>query len=323
MKRRVFVVGIAALGVAYPATVRAQKVFRVGVMISQPVPNAFTAAFAAGIREHGYVEGRTIQIEYRSVEGNFERYPEVAAELVRLGVDVIVAGGTAATRAAKVATGTIPVVFPGVTDPVAEGFVHSLARPGSNATGFSLIESEINTKRIQVLKELLPQVKRVALLVNPREMVTVDLQVRATADAARALGVELQVLRAGNREEIREAVAAARNRRAEAFIAAASAFFAAHRKLLVELAAQNNLVALWQHRQFTEVGGLISYGPDFAELYRGAARYVDRVLKGAKPGELPVEQATKFELVVNLRTATAQKVNIPSSLLVRADQVIR
>ena len=322
-KRRTFVLGVALASLTTRVAAQPQKMFRVGMMLAQPAPSPLTNAFVDALRGYGYVEGKTLHIEYRSVEGKFERFPQVAAELVRLGVDVIVAGGTAATRAAKAATRTIPIVFPAVTDPIAEGFVHSLARPGSNATGLSLVESEINAKRIQVLKELLPRVKRVALLVNSKEMATVEQQVRATEDAARAQGVELLVLRAGTIEEIRQAFSAAKSGRAEAFIAHASAYFATHRKVLVDLAAQYNMAALWQHRQFTEIGGLLSYGPDFAQLYREAARYVHRIRNGANPAELPVEQATKFELVINERTAAAQKLRLPTGLLMRADQVLR
>lgn len=322
-RRRLVLGGLATLATARIAVAQPSgKIPKIGVMLAQPVPNALQQAFRAGLREHGYIEGRDIQVEYRSVEGKFERYPALAEELVRQRVDVIVAGGgSPAIRAATRATRTIPIVFPASTDPVAEGFVQSLSRPGTNATGLSILESDINPKRLQLLNELLPKLERVALLVNPAVPMA-DQQVKAVEGAARAMKAETHVVRAGRPEELEGAIRAAKSARSEALIVVASSLFAAHRVRLIALVDEHRLPTVWEHRQFTQAGGLVSYGADIADMYRASARYVDRILKGAKPGDLPVEQATKLELVINLRAAKTQGIAVPQRLLVRADQVI-
>jgi putative ABC transport system substrate-binding protein len=216
-------------------------------------------------------------------------------------------------------TRTIPIVVPAAADPVAEGLVQSLARPGGNVTGLSIISSDINAKRLQVLKELLPKARRVGLLVDP---VNPDAAVIATQGAAKAFGLQLEVLIASAPEKLANVFQTAKKSGLEALIVAASPTYNFHRRLLVELAAENRLIAIWEHRQFVLAGGLMSYGPDIADLYRSAARYVHQILKGAKPGDLPVEQATKLEMVINLKTAKAQRVVIPGTLMVRADELM-
>lgn len=297
---------------------------RIGLMLAAPIEGPFAQAFRQGLRELGYVEGKNIHVEYRSAEGRPDRFAAMAAEMVRLQVDVIVAGGGGpSARAAMQATRTTPIVFPAAADPVLEGLVQSLARPGGNATGLSIISSEINAKRMQVLKELLPNLRRVGFLADPKMGGMVeDAAITATQRAALALSLQLEVIRASSPEEFARAFDSARNARAEALIVSASSTFNAHRRQLIELAAKQRLVTLWEHRQFPLAGGLLSYGPDIADLYRSAARFVDRILKGAKPADLPVEQATKLELVVNLNAAKALGLKIPPPLLVRADQVI-
>lgn len=322
MRRRDFVLGsIAMLAASRTLAQPLRTRPKVGVLLAQRIPNAYMEAFRSGLQELGYVEGKNILVEYRSVDSAFDRYPAMARELAQLQVDVIVAGGgAAAVRAAKQATATIPIVFPASRDPVDEGFVQSLARPGGNITGTSILESQINAKRVELTKQLLPRARRVAVLFD---LVAGPAQVGSTELAARALGIELRILQASKPEEIDKAFADARNGGAEALIVSAAALFAAHRNRLIALAAEHRLATVWEHRQFTHAGGLLSYGPDIADLYRSAARYVDKILKGAKPAELPVEQATKLELVINMQTARAQGIAVPNGLLARADEVIQ
>jgi len=323
MRRRSFLAGVAALAAMRHAGAQPRSgVPRVGAMFAQRIPNAFYEAFRRGLLELGYIEGKNIQVDYRSAEGDLARYPAIAAELVRLKPDVIVSGGGApATRAAHGATRTIPIVFPVATDPVAEGWIKTLARPGGNLTGLSILESEMNPKRLQLLKEIAPSVLRVAVLIHANVPLT-DTLVRAMERAAAGLEVKLQFFKVDRLEELEPAIRSARQAHAEALIVSASSLFAAHRVRLIALAAEQNLLAVWEHRQFTQAGGLVSYGADIADMYRSAARYVDRILKGHRPGDLPVEQANKLELVINLRTAKAMGIVIPARLLVRADQVI-
>jgi putative tryptophan/tyrosine transport system substrate-binding protein len=317
---------LAALGAARLAGGQERrKLPRIGLMLAGPIEGPFTQAFRQGMRELGYVEGQNIEIQYRSAEGAPDRFSAIAAEMVRLPVDLIVSGGGGGSaRAAMQATRTIPIVFPAAADPVREGLVHSLARPGGNATGLSIIESEINAKRMQVLKELLPKLQRVTMLVDPKMGSMVEQTSIAGAQAAaRAFGLQLEVLRASAPDEFAAVFDSARRTRAEALIVVASSTFNAHRGRLVELAARHRLVTVWEHRQFPLAGGLLSYGPDIADLYRSAARFVDKILKGAKPADLPVEQATKLELVINLKAAKALAIEISPTLLVRADLVLQ
>jgi len=292
-------------------------------MLAAPVNSPFAAAFRQGLEGLGYVEGQNIRLEFRSTEGRPERLSDVAAEIVRLKPDVIVSGGGGvAAKAAMKLTRVIPIVVPATGDPVAEGLVQSLARPGGNVTGFSIISSEINAKRLQVLNELLPKARRVGFLADPG-MERVDESVAGTQRAARAFGLQLEILTASGPEEFAAAFQAARKGGLDALVVSASSTYSAHRKRLVGLAAENRVVTIWEGRQFVLDGGLLSYGPDIADLYRSAARYVHRILNGANPADLPVEQATKLELVINMRTAKALGLKIPGPVLVRADQLIQ
>ena len=325
MIRRRVVLGsaLALFGPLWRAQGQAPKVPLVGIVFALPLPHAFKDAFQQGLREAGYVEGRNILVEYRTTGGRPELFAALAKELVSLPVDVLVAGGGGpGVRAAMNATRTIPIVIPASTDPVREGWAQTLARPGGNATGFSIVETEINAKRLEVLKEMLPAVRRVAILNDPKAG-NADDQIRALEKAARTMNVQVPAFRASDARELDAVFQAIRAAKCDALVVTASSTFNAHRERLIALAHEQRMPTLWEHRGFSVVGGLISYGPDIGELYRSSARLVDKILKGAKPAELPVEQASKLELVVNLKTAKAQGVAIPPALLVRADQIIQ
>ena len=307
---------------AAPLAAEAQqpaKIPRIGILRSGSPPDPFVEAFRQGLRELGYVEGRNISIEYRWAKGRNERLPDLAADLVRLKVDIIVVGGFQAL-AAKRATTTIPIVMAVAPDPVGTGLVASLARPGGNVTGFASLSDALPGKWMELLKETLPRVSRVAVLWDPAT--SADL-VRDSEAAARALGVRLQTLKVGRPEDVGTAFAEAQKNRAEGLVVLASAFFQAHRTRLVELAAKHRLPTMYFNEDFVVgSGGLMSYSADFKDLFRRSATYVDKILKGAKPADLPVEQPTKFELVINLKTAKALGLAIPRSLLLRADQIL-
>jgi putative tryptophan/tyrosine transport system substrate-binding protein len=300
------------------------KVPRIG-FLTTPSPTAaayYLEAFREGLRELGYVEGKTIAIEYRFAEGRPERLPALAAELVRLKVDVIVTGGPPAPEEAKQATSTIPIVFAVAGDPVGEGLVASLARPGGNITGLASIAAEVVGKQLELLKEVVPKVSRVAVLQNPSHSAH-PLMARQAEGAARALGVQLHILQAGSPAEIDAAFAAMRSQRIGGVLVLRGSLFLAQRTQIAALAAKSRLPAVYGTREEAEAGGLMAYGASLPLLYRRAATYVDKILKGAKPADLPVEQPTKFELVINLKTAKALGLTIPPSLLQRADEVIR
>ena len=282
-------------------------------------------AFLQGLRDLGYVERRNLLIDYRDAGGKPERFPALAAELVALKVDVIVtAGGTAAALAAKQATTTLPIVFAAVGDPVAEGLVTSLGRPGGNVSGLSVTSPELIVKSLELLKQAVPGVSRVALLLKPDSMPDRARKDRleAAAGAAKTLGVRLQVVEARGPEDFDRAFSDMTRARADALQVATTPVFESQRRRLVDLAAQNRLPTVYAFKSWVEDGGLMSYGPDIFDLYRRAATYVDKILKGARPGDLPVEQPTKFELAINLKTAKTLGLTIPASLLLRADQVI-
>jgi len=279
-------------------------------------------AFRQGLRELGYVEGQNIAIEYRFGEGRPERLPALAAELVRLKVDVIVTAAPAAPEAAKQATNTVPIVFAVVGDPVAVGLVASVARPGGNITGLSSIASEVVGKQLELLKEVAPKVSRVAVLQNPSNY-SHPPTLRQAEGAARALGVQLHILQARTPTEIDAAFAAMRSQRAGAVLVLRDGLFRAQRTQIAALAAKSRLPAVYGNREYAEAGGLMAYGASTPHMYRRAATYVDKILKGAKPADLPVEQPTKFELVVNLKTAKALGLTIPQSIRIRADHVIQ
>jgi putative ABC transport system substrate-binding protein len=279
-------------------------------------------AFQDGLRQLGYIEGQNITFVIRSPEEGGKPLADLAAELVSLNVNVIVTAGPPATRAAKNATGTIPIVMATMGDPVESGFVASLARPGGNVTGLSLMAPELAGKRLQLLKEVVPRASRVAMLSNPTNPGSA-LTVRETEAAARVLGVQLQPLEMRAPEEIDRAFEAAIRGRASALIVVDNPLVLSHRARIVALAAKSRLPAIYGFREVVEAGGLMSYAADLSDLLRRAATYVDKILKGAKPADLPVEQPTKFEFVINLKTAKALGLTIPQAILFRADQVIQ
>ena len=313
----------ASLGTA--AAQRAEKAPRVGYLTpgshaDQGRQRRFEA-LRQGLRELGYVEGKNIAIESRWAEGQYERYPALAADLVRSKVDVIVAVGGAAAQAAQQATRTIPIVMVAVNDPLGSGLVSSLAHPGGNVTGTSFMAPDLVGKQFEVLKELVPKVSRVALLKNPGNPASAS-QVREAEAAERALGVRLQTLEARNPQEIDSAFAAMTRERAGALLIFADGIFLNQRRQIAELATERRLPAVYGSMQHAEAGGLLAFSANLFDLERRAAVYVDKILKGARPGDLPVEQPTKLELAVNLRAAKAVGSAIPPSLLQRADRVI-
>jgi ABC-type uncharacterized transport system substrate-binding protein len=329
MDRRRFLVTSLAGALAAPLVAEAQqatKVARIGYLLSNPAANPHLhEAFRQGLRDLGYVEGRNLVIEYRSAEGKLERLPALAAELVALKVDVIVAGGgTPAALAAKQATKTIPIVFVPLADPVTSGLVTSLARPGGNVTGLSVLLPELVGKCLEQLTRAVPGVSRVAVLWQPDaypERTGKDM-LKGADVAARALGVRLQFLEARGPADFDRAFSGMTRARAGALTVLTSNMLLGERRRLVDLAAENRLPAVYTWREFVDAGGLMSYGPDLVDSFRRAATYVDKILKGAKPADLPIEQPTKFELVINLKTAKALGLTIPQSVLLRADRVI-
>jgi len=278
-------------------------------------------ALRTGLRDLGYVEGKTLTIEFRWAEGKHERLPELAAELVRLRVDVIVTQGTPGALAAKQATATIPVVMPVVADPVATRLVASLARPGGNITGGSWVSHEVSAKRLELLRDAFPRTKRVAVLINPGNPSNAPI-LQAMELAARSLKLEIPQFEARGPQEFESAFTAMAAKRVDAVTIIDDAVLIANAKAIANLAAKKRL-PLMAFNETVEAGGLMAYGANFPEMWRRAASYVDKILKGTKPGELPIEQATKFELVINLKAAKALGLTIPQSLLQRADEVIR
>jgi ABC-type uncharacterized transport system substrate-binding protein len=281
----------------------------------------FIAAFHQGLSEAGWVEGQNVAVEYRWAEDHYDRLAALAADLVDRKVDVIVTIAGAPALAAKSATSTIPIVFAGVGDPVGFGLVASLARPGGNLTGFSNINVELTPKRLELLSELVPQAKVIALLVNPNNPNTESI-IRDVQEAAGAKGLQLAILRAGTESEINAAFATLVEQHAGGLVVAGDPFFFSRREQLLALASSHAIPANYMWREFSAAGGLISYGTRVTEAFRQAGSYAGRILKGAKPADLPVQQTTKFELVVNLNTAKALGLTIPPSILVRADEVI-
>ncbi len=327
MNRRSFIGTLAGGLLAAPLVAEAQpagKIYRIGYLSAgAPTSNPLViAAFQQGLRDLGWVEGQNIDIEYRWAAGRFDRLPDLAADLVHLKVDVIIAAPTPAALAAKNATGTVPIVAVSLTHPVELGLVGSLARPGGNVTGLSYsVGADIFGKDLELLKEVVPRVRRVAVLSNP-DSPAQPLTVRNVKDAARSLGLQLQLLEARGPEGFDGAFAAMAREHVGALLVVQDPAFIPHRARLVDLAAKNRLPSIFTQREDAEAGGLMSYGPSLSDLYRRAGTYVDKILKGANPGDLPVEQPTKFELVINLKTAKALGLTIPPSLLQRADQVI-
>jgi putative tryptophan/tyrosine transport system substrate-binding protein len=329
MNRRIFIGTLTGGLLAAPLAAEAQqvgKLHRLGYLASNLAASSLLhEAFRQGLRDLGYVEGRTVVIEYRDAEGKLERLPALAAELVTLRVDVIVTGGgTSAALAAKQATKALPVVFPAAADPVTDGLVASLAWPGGNVTGLSLLIPDLVGKRLEQFKHAVPGISRVAVLWQPRglgQRTEMD-ELKGAEAAARALGMRLQFVEARGAGDFERAFSDMVRARAGALAVLPSPTFLYERKRLVDLAVQNRLPTVFAFREYVDAGGLMSYGPDIADMYRRAATYVDKILKGAKPGDLPIEQPTKFELVINLKTAKALGLTIPPLRLQRADEVI-
>jgi putative ABC transport system substrate-binding protein len=298
------------------------KVWRIGMLetTSTTLNAANLEAFRQGLRELGYAEGRNLIIEYRSTDGRIERFVNLAVELVGMKVDLIVARQTAAAIAAKNATLTIPVVMTAMGEPLL--VVASLAHPGGNVTGLSSVTVDIEAKRFGLLRELVPDSARIAALYNMSSP-TNPPEWQQIETAARSLGVQAQLLDVRKAEDLEPAFAAASRQRADGLIVGQDGILQANRKLVIELAAKHRLPAIYRSMEFIEAGGLMAYGPSYPDLYRRAATYVDRILRGAKPGDLPVEQPTKFELIINLKTAKALGLAIPPPLLLRADEVIQ
>ena len=325
--RRTFLAGTGAVLLPAPLAAEAQqaaKVARIGYLTVDVAPDR-SEAFRQGLRDLGYAEGRNVVIESRDAEGRPERLPDLAAELVALKVQVIVAPTTVSALAATQATRTLPIVFAGAADPVTSGLVTSLARPGGNVTGLSILGPQLVGKRLELLTQAVPGVGRVAVLRHPGssgERTGKDMLKEAEV-AGRALGVRLQVVEARGPADIDRAFSDMIRARAGALTVLVSAMFVNERRRLVDLAAKNRLPAVYPWREYVDAGGLMAYGANYDDLSRRAATYVDKILKGAKPADLPVEQSTKFELVINLKTAKALGLTIPPSLLGRADEVIQ
>jgi putative tryptophan/tyrosine transport system substrate-binding protein len=317
------VVVLLALGVIAEAQ-QPKKIPRIGYLgAASPSTNAGRReAFQQGLRELGYVDGKNIVIEWRSAEGKLDRLPALAAELVRLKVDVIVTGGGSGTRSAKEATKTIPIVMAQVPDPVGDGFVASLARPGGNITGLSALGPELSGKRLELLKETVPKLSRMAVLGTSTPPGNAQ-QLREVELAAEALKVKLQFLAVLDAKDIETAFRAASNGHAEGVLVLSASIFVSRRTQVLDLAQKSRLPAIYYSPEFVEAGGLMSYGVNDTDLYRRAATYVDKILKGAKPADLPVEQPTKFEFVINLKTAKQIGLTIPPNVLARANKVIR
>jgi ABC-type uncharacterized transport system substrate-binding protein len=327
ISRRAFTATIAGGLLTRPLVVGAQpaqKTPRVGVLLlfgAPGQPNPLVDAFRGGLRDLGYVEGQNVLIDYRWAEGQEQRLPDAAADLVRLKVAVMVTPGTPATLAARTATRAIPIVMTNVGDPVGSGIVASLARPGGNVTGLSLLDAELDGKRIELLKEAVPHLSRLAIIWSANDP-GMTLAFGRVETAAKALGFGLQNLAVREPAEFPRAFEAAGAGRADALFVTAQPFTNQHRAQILDLVAKHRLPAIYTLRSFVDAGGLMSYGPSQTDQYRRAASYVDRILKGARPADLPVEQPTKFDLVINLKAARALGMTIPTGLLQRADQVI-
>lgn len=301
-----------------------KKVPRIGYLsgIDAATHSTRVEPFRQALRELGYIEGQNIAIEYRYAEGELDRLPDLAAELVQLKVDIILASAPPPTRAAKGATATIPIVMAFSDDPVGSGFVASLARPGGNITGLSTFAPEISGKELGLLKEIIPGLSRMAVLGTSTVPQYVQV-VKEIERAAKALGVKVQYLDVLNAKDIETAFRGARKGRAQAILVLGSPVLYSHRTQIVDLAAKSRLPATYSRPEYVEVGGLMTYGVNMTDVFRRAAIYVDKILKGAKPADLPVEQPTKFELVINLKTAEALGLTIPPTLLFQTDKVIR
>ena len=325
MKRREFITLLGGAAVAWPVAARAQQPAKpvIGFLDSQSRTFAdfVLPAFRQGLKDNGYVEGDNVAVEYRFAENQIDRLPALAAELVRLPVALIIAGAPPAALAAKAATTTIPIVFGVGDDPAKIGLVTSLARPGGNLTGINFFSSELAAKRMELVREMVPAAARVAMVSDPTFTLT-EFQVRDAETAARAMGLQLQVLSASTSREINAAFANFVRERPDALYLGTGPFFVSRRVQLTQLAARHAVPAIYSGRQYTEVGGLMSYGTSLTDAYRQMGAYTGRILKGAKPADLPVVQSTKFELVINAETARMLGLTVPDKLLAAADDVI-
>jgi len=326
MRRRKFITLIGGAAVAWPLAARAQqagKVWRIGFLsaISREASFRSYAALRQGMRELGYVEGKDFVIEWRSVEGKYERFPEIVGELVQLKLDVIVTGVTAALPPLRRATSTIPIVMAYSTDPVGNGLVASLVRPGGNITGLAGSSDDSSPKQLELLTTVVPNVSRVGLLGNP-DTETYSSVLKSARDAAQKVGLLVTPIEARNPQEIEIAFAALTKERVPAVMVASDAIFFGQRQRIAELALDNRLATMFSLREYAEAGGLMSYGENIADFFRHAAFYVDKIFKGANPGDLPIEQPTRFNLVINRKTADALGLTIPPQLYIFADEVI-
>ena len=322
--RRAFILSVGSVLVAWPLCIAAQpvqRVFRIGVLSPGTPPPGPLDAMRQGLRELGYEDGRNITIDWRFAGATNERLRDLAEELVRLKVDVIVAITTPASLAAKRATATTPIVIARVSDPVRTGLVASFARPGGNITGLSNFSDELSSKRLELIKELVPMVSRLAVLWNTGNP-GIELSEREMERASKQLGIELHPHGVRSADDFRSAFEGVTRERASALFVFDDPFMTTHKRQILDWAAKVRLPVISQYAELTEAGGLMAYGPNIPDIYRRAASYVDKILKGAKPGELPVEQPTKLELVLNLKSAKALGVKIPGSILLRADKVL-
>jgi putative tryptophan/tyrosine transport system substrate-binding protein len=325
MNTVLLLIGFLLASIHFAEAQQAKRIFRIGYLTvsSLSAEASRIEAFRRGLRELGYLEGQNIVIEQRSAADMYERLPELADDLMRIKVDFILSGGASATRVAQKVTSTIPIIMASTTDdPVTAGFVASLARPGRNITGLTSISTELSGKRLQLLKEVLPNASRAAVLLNPDNPRHAS-RLKEIEAAARGIGITLQSLAVRSSQDFESAFRATVKERADALNVMGDALFNSHRQRIADLAAKNRLPAMYDRDDFVDAGGLMSYGVDVDDLYRRASYYVDKILKGAKPADLPVEQPTKFELVINLKAAKQIGLTIPPTVLARADKVIR
>jgi putative ABC transport system substrate-binding protein len=322
MRRRDFITLLGGAAVAWTLRVRAQdQIARVGLLRTSAPPDPFVDAFRDGMRALGYEEGRTVLYEARWAEGKPDRLPALAAELAAVNVDIILTGGETAIVAAQNAAPATPIVMGASNDPVRAGFARSLARPGGLVTGLTIFSEELSQKRLELFREAVPSLARVAVLINPN-FPAAQAEMKATEYAARLLGITVQPVTVSRVDELEHALVSLTNSDVDGLITLADPFFTAHRGRIVDLANVARLPTMLHWREFVQAGGLLSYGPDNVELYRRAASFVDKILKGAKPGDLPIEQPTKFVLAINLKAAKALGIAVPQSVLFRADEVI-